>query len=144
MNVMPDTVAFEVEPHIELQLAARRREDETGYWRTSWVIENKGAAELKILTVRLPHSQFKSEELRFEPALRLAAQASDRFHVRVRCHEPAGLVTENAFVILSVVWLGEAWRIFVRLRVVVSPEGEPETATEMTTAHKSGFSGIAS
>ena len=32
----------------------------------------------------------------------------------------------------------------VRIRVVVNPDGKPETATEWITSHKVGFSGVAS
>lgn len=94
--------------------------------------------------VRLPHGQFKSDDHRFEPPLDLAAGASSRFHVCVSCDEPAGLVTENAFVIFAARWSGEEWRIFVRIRVIVNAEGKPETATELVTTQKVGFSGVAS
>jgi hypothetical protein len=53
-----------------------------------------------------------------------------------------GLVTENAFVIFSVNWLGEPWRVFVRLRVMMTSDGRPETATELITAQKVGFSEV--
>jgi len=132
------------EPEIELRQGATEPAASTGHWNIAWTVQNKGHGALEIQVVRLPHGQFKSEELRFEPALHFAPQASGRFQIRVRCHEPAGLVTENAFVIFSVIWLGEPWRVFVRMRVVVTPEGEPETATELITAQKIGFSGMAS
>ena len=67
-----------------------------------------------------------------------------QFRTLVRCDEPSGLVTENAFVIFYVIWRGEPCRIFVRLRVVVNSDGQPETATELTTTQKVGFSGVSS
>ena len=67
---------------------------------------------------------------------------AQQFHNLVQCHEPAGLVTENAFVIFHCQWRGEAWRIFVRIRVTVTADGAPETATELITTQKVGFSGI--
>ena len=109
-------------------------------WKIGWRIANKGAETLQLLSVRLPHGQFKSEEQRFEPALVLNAGAEIEFHTVVRCHEPAGLVTENAFVIFDAISSEEAWRIFVRLRVVIDAVGEPRTAVELITTQKVGFS----
>jgi hypothetical protein len=97
-----------------------------------------------IFTVRLPHGQFKSNEQQFSPNLELAAGESEQFASSVQCDEPVGLVTENAFVIFHCQWRGDAWRVFVRLLVTVKPGGEPETATELITTQKVGFSGISS
>ncbi len=77
---------------------------------------------LTIVSVRMPHGQFKSAEQCFAPALELAAGASTQFTILVHCDEPAGLVTENAFVIFHCQWRGEAWRIFVRIRVIVNSQ----------------------
>lgn len=135
--------AAELEPEIELRQGATEPAS-TAHWHITWAVRNKGQSALEIDAVRLPHGQFKSEELRFQPALHLAPQASGWFETRVRCHEPAGLVTENAFVIFSAVWLGKPWRIFVRIRVAVTAAGTPETAPELITAQRIGFSGIVS
>ena len=109
-----------------------------------WTITNTGAGSIVVVSVHLPHGQFKSGEHRFEPALDLAPGEGQQFQLAVRCEEPPGLVTENAFVIFSVIWLGEAWRIFVRIRVVINDQGTPETATELITTQKVGFSGVIS
>jgi hypothetical protein len=90
----------------------------------------------------MPHGQFKATERRFDPVIELAPGSNTEFDTSVKCDEPAGLVTENAFVILLVRSRGEPWRIFVRLRVVVSTSGKPKTATELITAQRVGFSGI--
>jgi hypothetical protein len=124
------------------QLGAEREDSEV--WRITWAVENKAGDVLEIASVRSPHGQFKSAELRFEPALRLAPQAAAQFQLDIRCKEAAGLVTENAFVIFTVNRSAESWRVFVRLRVVVDAEGRPQTATELVTAQRVGFSGIAS
>ena len=131
-----------VEPQIVLTQvsAARRRVIER--WSIDWLVENESANTLHILAVRLPHGQFKSDERRFEPAIELSAGERRQFQTFVRCDEPAGLVTENAFVIFSINWLGEPWRVFVRLRVVMTSDGRPETATELITAQKVGFSEV--
>ena len=131
-------------PQIVLAQVSANRNVVMECWSIGWEIENQGADSLKILAARLPHGQFKSEEYRFEPALELASGKKTEFTVSVRCNEPAGLVTENAFVIFRVIWLGEPWRIFVRIRVVVADDGKPQTETESTTTQKVGFSGVAS
>jgi hypothetical protein len=114
-----------------------------GLWNIGWCVENDGADPIQLLTVRLPHGQFKSEEHRFEPNTELASGERTWFHVTVRCLEPEGVVTENAFLIFDVLWLRETWRIFVRIRVVVNSKREPQTAVELITTQKVGFSGLA-
>jgi len=131
-------------PQIALTQVSTRRNGVLECWSIGWKIENQGVDSLNISATRLPHGQFKSEEYRFEPALDLAPGKTTEFTVSVRCNEPAGLVTENAFVIFHVIWLGEPWRIFVRIRVVVTDDGKPQTETESITTQKVGFSGVAS
>ena len=113
-------------------------------WSLGWKITNRDAEPLSVVAARLPHGQFKSEEIRFEPPLDLAPGASDQFQTSVRCDEPTGLVTENAFVIFQVISLGQPWRIFARVRVVVDGGGKPAATTESVTTQKVGFSGITS
>jgi hypothetical protein len=134
----------ESEPQVALNQIIAEREEIKECWNIAWVVENLGQYPMRILGVRLPHSQFKSEERRFEPAMDLKAGESAQFRTFVRCDEPTGLVTENAFVIFYVDWLGEPYRIFVRLRVVMNSQGKPETATESITTQKVGFSGTLS
>jgi hypothetical protein len=131
-------------PLIALQQESIEPGEGTGLWNVQWRVENVGADPFELLTVRLPHGQFKSGEHRFEPATELRSGEQTRFHLTVRCDEPEGLVTENAFLIFHVVWFGETWRIFFRIRVVAGPKGEPETGVELITTQKVGFSGIAS
>ena len=90
----------------------------------------------------MPHGQFKSAKLKFEPSLDLAPGEQRDFAVLVRCDEPPGLVTENAFVIFYAVWFNQSWRIFVRLRVVVDSKRVPGTAVELITTQHAGFSGV--
>lgn len=105
----------------------------------AWLVKNKGPGLLRIQAVRLPHGQFKSEANRFDPALDLEPNEERQFQTLVRCDEPPGDVTENAFVIFYVLWLNEAWRVFVRLSVVVSSDGKPRATTESVTSQKVGF-----
>ena len=107
-----------------------------------WRVQNQGGEPLEISSLRLPHGQFKSEEQRFEPPIVLPPGENEQFEIVVRCSEPPGLVTENAFVIFYANWLGELWRIYVRVRVSIDAKGQPDTATELITTQKVGFSGI--
>ncbi|MSP37750.1 MAG: hypothetical protein EXR70_04595 [Deltaproteobacteria bacterium] len=111
-------------------------------WRIVWSVSNLAADALTIISVRLPHGKFKAAERSFAPAFELAAGATKEFISHVDCDEPAGLVTENAFVIIHCQWRGAAWRIFVRIRVKVNAAGAPAAATELITTQRIGFSGI--
>src|SRR5574341_72646 len=132
----------EREPEIVLRQRAAQCNGVTEYWSIGWEVENRGKSPLKMAAVRLPHGQFKSDEQRFEPPIDLKSGASAQFTTQVRCDEPPGLVTENAFVIFHVSWLDQPWRIFVRVRVTINSQGEPESATEWITTQKVGFSGV--
>jgi len=88
----------------------------------------------------LPHGQFKSAERRFDPPLELEEGGQVAFRALVRCDEPPGLVTENAFIIFQVLWCKKPWRIFVRIRVVVEQTGEPGTSVQLITTQRVGFS----
>jgi hypothetical protein len=113
-----------------------------GSWRIVWQLQNVGKGELRINSVRLPHGQFKADEQRFEPPIILESGASEEFESAVRCTDPAGLVTENAFVILYAIWLNGVWRIYARIRVTINTETQPEAVTESITYQKAGFSGL--
>lgn len=132
-----------MELDICLRQLSAERDGAVGWWRIRWQIGNRGTDELRIDSARVPHGQFKADEQLLDPPLVLPAGEGAEFASRVHCHEPAGLVTENAFVIFHCRWRGEAWRIFIRIRVTVSAEGMPETAVELITTQQVGFSGIA-
>jgi hypothetical protein len=132
----------ERDPKIEIEQTTIERQSLGGRWIVEWRIRNMASHPLRIVSVRLPHGQYKAEEEHFEPALLLSSGQEARFKTRVRCDEPPGLVTENAFLIFHALWFGEPWRIFVRVRVTVNADGEPETATELITTQQVGFSGL--
>ena len=134
--------AANTEPTLALRQVALARDAAANAWNIRWQVDNLGSDALEIYSVRLPHGQFKSDEQHFDPSLELAGGESKEFLSLVHCREPAGVVTENAFVIFYCQWRGEAWRIFVRLRVTVTADGEPETATELITTQKIGFSPV--
>ena len=129
-------------PQIALTLVSVEPEEGRGNWKTLWRIMNLNSQPLDLHAVRLPHGQFRSAERRFEPAIALVPKQDAQFQVCVHCDEPAGLVTENAFLIFQVVRRGEQWRIFARVRVTVNSAGTPAAATESITTQQVGFSGV--
>lgn len=126
-------------PRISIDQSSVSKTAEAGIWRITWTIVNQSSGSLSVLSARLPHGQFRADERRFEPPLRLDSGEDAQFHALVRCDEPAGPVTENAFIIFRVSWSAEPWRIFVRVRVVVRASGEPETTVELITTQRVGF-----
>lgn len=129
-------------PQITLTQVSVEPEEGKGNWQILWRIANLNSQPLELRAVRLPHGQFKSAERRFDPAIGLAAKQEAQFQVFVHCDEPAGLVTENAFLIFQVVRLGERWRIYARVRVTVNSVGTPVATTELITTQQVGFSGV--
>ena len=126
-------------PEIELRQLSAERTGEGGFWKIGWRVKNRGPGRLRIQALRLPHGQFKSDENRFNPEIDLKPGAETQFQTLVRCDEPPGDVTENAFVIFYVLWLEERWRVFARIRVVVSSAGKPQATTESITTQTIGF-----
>jgi hypothetical protein len=130
------------EPQIALWQISSKSIGAAGEWNIGWQIENRGAYLLTIFSARLPHGQFKAEEKRFDPKLELAPGECQPFCANVRCDEPVGEVTENAFVIFHVNWLGAPWRIFARVRVTIGADAVPVATTEAVTTQRIGFSGV--
>jgi hypothetical protein len=106
----------------------------------TWHIQNLGQQPFQLLAAWLPHSRFRNEEreLTFMPELLPGERA--RLELPVTCHEQPETVVENAFLIVRVLWRGEPWRIFARLRVVFDEQGGPQTTTELVTVQRVGFS----
>lgn len=129
-----------IPPAISLCQRDARREKGTNRWRIGWTVENRGDGPLELSSTRVPHGQFKGDEQRFVPALSLAGGTAQKFDTRVRCEEPAGSVTENAFVIFEAIWRAAPWRIFVRIRVDVLEDGEPRAVVQSITSQRMGFS----
>ena len=132
------------EPKIAVEEIRRSREVESGAWLFGWRIKNLTQQPIKFLAARCPHGQFRSAERFFDPPLQAAAGRTATIEMSVRCDEPAGAVIENGFLILLVEWLDKQWRIFVRLRVIINQQGEPETLSELITTQQVGFSSISS
>ena len=129
-------------PKISAEQVRRNREVGSDHWLFGWRIQNLTEQPIRFLASRCPHGQFRSAERFFEPPLQAAAGKTTTIEMSVRCDELAGAVIENGFLILLVEWLDKHWRIFVRLRVTINQQGEPETTTELITTQRVGFSGV--
>ena len=127
-------------PSIGLRQRAARRGTATGLWLISWCVENLATDDLAIISVKLPHGQFRARLHNFVPPVHLAAGATAEFEAEVRCDEKPGLITENAFVIFESLWRKERWRVFGRVRVDVDTEGVPGAMTQSITTQQVGFS----
>jgi hypothetical protein len=137
---MPVSNANVLGPSVAVEAACHCVASACGRWLCTWRIQNLAQEPLQILAAWLPHSRFRSEEQELSPAPKLLAGESARLALAVACHEPAGTVVENAFLILRVLWREQPWRIFARLRVVFDQHSVPENSTEVVTTQRVGFS----
>ncbi len=130
----------DIDPQVSVQQAARRAAPVSGRWFVAWHVQNLGRQPLQLLAARLPHSQFRSEERELVPMPQLLPGERAQLEFSVACGGLPGTVVENAFLILRVLWRGEPWRVFARLRVVFDEQGGPQTTTEVVTVQRVGFS----
>jgi hypothetical protein len=127
-------------PEVRVEQEKTQRGDKPERWRIAWLIENLGAAPLKILAARAPHGKFRCDEKEFTPPVELAANQRGRIELKMQCGEAEGAEIENAFLILRVLYADSRWLILARLRVYVAEEGRPVTTSELITAQPVGFS----
>src|SRR5438270_3404863 len=132
------------EPRVELKQIKAYQDRISGQWRIVWALKNLSRQPLRLTSVRFPHQLFKSGENTFEPPIDLNENGEMEFEQLIQCEGGPGLVTENAFAIFYATWLGAPWRIFVRLKVVVNADRNPQATTELITVQKAGFSGVES
>jgi hypothetical protein len=104
-------------------------------------MHNLGRDPVVLLSTWLPHDKFAHPQQGIDPPLELAPEGSTVLELPVACHELPGSVVENAYVILRVLWRGQPWRVFIRLRVTVDNSSIPQHMCESVTVHPVGFSG---
>jgi hypothetical protein len=109
-------------------------------WRTLWSIANLGDSPLGILSARLPHGKFRSDEKVFATPAAIAPRGNGRIEIEARCGEPPGAEVENGFLILRVAYGAEQWLILTRLKIRIDARGTPAAATELITVQPVGFS----
>jgi hypothetical protein len=137
---MPVSAANVMGPNVVVESACPCAASAGGRWLCTWRIQNLTQEPLQLLAAGLPHSRFRSEEHELSPSPQLLPGENARLALAVACHEPAGTVVENAFLILRVLWREQPWRILARLRVVFDQHGAPENSTEVITTQPVGFS----
>jgi hypothetical protein len=137
---MPVSTANVPGPNVVVESALPCEASTGGRWLCTWRIRNPGQEPLQLLSAGLPHSRFRSEEQELSPATELLPGESVQLTLAVACHEPAGTVVENAFLILRVLWRERPWRIFARLRVIFDQHNVPENSTVVITTQPVGFS----
>jgi hypothetical protein len=130
------------EPRIEVEQVERGTSEKLGRWLFQWRVRNATETPMTLLSVRVPHGKFKSEERKFGPAVKVAAQDHFILDLVVACREPPNTIVENAFLILLLNWQENQWRFFVRLQITIDQQGRPATTTESITVQQVGFSGI--
>lgn len=127
-------------PRVIVEQLSGRRAASPGEWLVAWRIDNRGEETLRLLSGRLPHSRFRCEERELRAVPALPPNESARLEFPLRCAEPPGTIVENGFLILTVLWREEPWRILARLRISIDREGAPQAATELITTQRVGFS----
>lgn len=111
-----------------------------GLWRMTWRVQNLGDTSVEIAETWLPHGRFRAERQAWEAPQALRPTDGIEMSFKVSCQEDPGTIVENAFVILTVRWQGEPWRVLARLTVAWTAAGVPEARTELVTAQHVGFS----
>ena len=128
-------------PRLLIESAWCRATATPARWLVTWRLQNLGQEPFEVLSTWLPHDMFSSGQHTIAPPVRLLPQERALLELPVVCREPPESVVENAFVILRLRCLGQAWRAFVRLRVMVDTTGTPRPVCESVTVHPVGFSG---
>ena len=127
-------------PQVHVEQVSRQAGPASHRWLVVWQIQNLGQHPLQLLTARLPHGRFRSQEQALASLPQLQPGEGARLEFAVACGERPGTVVENAFLIVRVVWQEKPWRIFARLRVVFDEQSGPQTTTEVVTVQLVGFS----
>jgi hypothetical protein len=127
MTSRSDPPALGISIVSSLQLAATPRYDVT------WRIENEGSEEIEIEESWLPHGQFRASRETFDPPLILPARNSALHRRSVDVVVEPGRVVENAFLILRARYAGDAWRVFVRMKIEAAPDSGMRPIVEAVT-----------
>jgi hypothetical protein len=130
------------EARIEVEQVERGTSDSPGRWLFKWRVRNVTETPMSLFSVRVPHGKFKGEERKFAPAIKIAADDHFIIDLAIDCQEPPKTIVDNAFLILLVNWRKNQWRFFVRLRIRIDQQGQPEATTESITVQQVGFSRI--
>ncbi len=102
-------------------------------WSISWTIRNESPRPLEIHELRIPHDQFRAEDLAIHPPLLIPGDSLGSISSVVDFDEPPGSTLTYPFLILRAEWQGIPCRLFGRLRVESSEDGGPHPICEEVT-----------
>jgi len=131
------------EPRVEVNPLYVKRGEGDHCWLSAWQVENFSGDEIKIVSARLPHGQFRGEEITFSPEIAVPSEGRRELILPAAFNAAPGSMVENAFLILSIEYERVPWRVFTRFRVTANARGEPEPTVERITIQKAGFSDTA-
>ncbi len=127
-------------PEVVLEAVSRRPGSGPGQWVFGWDVRNVGQVPLTLVQAWQPHGQFRGPRTELHSRPEVFPGATARVDLSVACAEPPGAVVENAFLILTLEWRRETWRILARLRITVDAAGVPDPTTEDISVQRIGFS----
>jgi hypothetical protein len=130
----------EQRPRLLIEAAHCHAGTAQGQWLAAWRLHNLERDPVGLLSTWLPHDKFANPHQGIDPPVQLAPGGSTMLELPVACHELPGSVVENAYIILRILWRGQPWRVFVRLRVTVDDASIPQHICESVTVHPVGFS----
>jgi hypothetical protein len=104
-----------------------------GWWRISWLLQNRWTEQLCIEDAWLPHGRFRGEG-HVALATQLDPCGWHRLELNVWALEKPGTIVQNAFLILQVRGKQRGWRVFVRMRIEIPFAGRPRPIVELVTA----------
>ncbi len=128
-------------PDVTLEcLGSRAAGGKPSVWKAAWRVFNRGDSPVQALSCWLPHDQFNSERLRFQPPLELQPFGTLDLDIMVTCEEPPGTSFDAAFVILEILSEESRWRVFARHLITVAEDGIPYADCKSVTIQPaSGF-----
>lgn len=129
----------EADPRLSIRPARIGPQAEPDLYEIRWQIDNLRDQPAYLLESWLPHSQFFSPRQGAQPPIELPARSGRAIRRTVRVPPKPGLVVENAFLNLRIEYLGQPWRVLVRMRAERSAPGSVSVSVEAITAHRVGF-----
>jgi hypothetical protein len=121
-----------LQPPIRISTVRCEALETSGWWRVSWLLQNRAAESLCLEDAWVPHGRFRGEG-----HLSLGAQLVPggwyRLELNVWAQEKPGTVVLNAFLILQVRGKTLGWRVFVRMRIEFPLSGGVRPIVELVT-----------
>jgi hypothetical protein len=128
---MPDASLSDLSVSIEASSSAVRLPAKR--WSISWTIRNQSPCPLEIHELRIPHDQFRAEDMTVHPPFLIPGSSVGSLSSVVEFDEPPGSTLTYPFLILRAKWHGVPCRLFGRLRVESSADGAPHPICEEVT-----------